>query len=217
MKKFKSKYDNLNRRSFVEQAAIECLNEMYINSQPSITWDEVIKIAESDQSRHIWSEHYLHQTDYEYIMNKYIELYKIGEVWTQYVELVEEYLTNGGSKDKYIESHIDEYGNHHPGYRGYEHVKPIKEQIREIINNELGGGNVSEKIIDRIDNAVMNTISDCKGFYQFNREEMGFRMTVSNYSPSSNIEMVREFYKDNPDIKIEPESICEGMEMDDED
>ena len=198
-----------NRRDMIEKAIIDCLDEMYRNSQPSITWKEIEEQAKANPNRSIWQEHYLPKHLYDRIQEKYMQIYRIGNEWNSNIELLEDYLINGGTKDKYIDAHTDEYG-YHPGYRDYEKVPAIKEQIEKILNEELASGELSPfvKVLhiksalrDKIVKSVMNTISDCKEFYVFNREENNFRFNVSNYSPNSNIEAVREFYKDT-DIVI---------------
>ena len=182
------------RFDIIEQAIIECLNEMYINSQPSITWEDILEQAKKEPKRCIWQEHYLPKHLYERILERYKQMYRIGDEWTGNIELLERYLTEGGTRDKYIEAHTDEYG-YHPGYRGYEKVESVKNQIQEILKEYIGCNNC-EAIRDKITEAVMNTISDCKIFYNHNREELKFLCSIANYSPNSNIEAVRAFYKD---------------------
>lgn len=187
------------RGDIIEQAITECLNEMYIKSQPSITWENILAKAKKEPKRCIWQEHYLPNHLYERILERYKQMYRIGDEWTSNIELLEQYLNEGGNKDKYINSYTDENGNYHPGYRSYETVKPIKEQIELILNDEFASGEVSpfvkDAIRDKIVETVMNTISDCKNYYNHNREELKFLCSIANYSPNSNIEAVREFYK----------------------
>lgn len=183
-----------DRRDMIEKAIIDCLDEMYRKSQPSITWDEIQKQAKENPERRIWQEHYLSTKQYEEIQNKYMDMYRIGNEWDSNINLVEEYLTKGGTKDKYIEAYTDADGNYHPGYRGYEKVTPIANQIEAILLEQLEPGNRAESLKNNIVDAVMNTIGYCKEFYCFNREEVSFRFNVSNYSPNSNIEAVREIY-----------------------
>jgi hypothetical protein len=202
------------RRDIVNKAVFDCLDEMYRNSQPSITWEEVESEAKMNPEKRIWEEHYLSSKKFEEIQDKYMYMYRIGDEFKHNVGLVEDYLSKGGTKDKYIEAHTDEYG-YHPGYRGYEKVKPIKEQIASILNDELASGEVSpfvkDAIRDKIVETVMNTIKYCKEFYCFNREEIGFRFNVSNYSPNSNIEAVRKIYKDT-DIVINEDTLDEDYD-----
>ena len=197
------------RRDIVEKAIIECLDEMYRESQPSITWDEIQEQARVNPNRSIWQEHYLPQWKYKDIQEKYMKLYRIKEEWNSNIELLEEYLNKGGTKDKYIPEQIDELGFKHPGYRGYESVKPIKEQVLEVLNETLEVGNRTEILCDKIINVVLETITACKNFYKHDRDEQMFYFNVANYSPNSNIEAVRDFYKDTDvvinDIKEEDE------------
>jgi hypothetical protein len=93
------------------------------------------------------------------------------------MELVKDYLINGGTKDKYIK----EEG--YPGYRGYEKVPPLKDFIGEEHAN---------KAIELID--------ECNNFYNPDREETSFRFEVSNYGPSQCLEAVRKYWGDKEKI-----------------
>lgn len=191
------------RRDMISKAAIECLDEMYRSSQPRITWNEIVRIANEDPKRSVWQEHYLPQWLYVDIQEKYMNMYKISSDWRAHVDLVKKYLIEGGTKDKYIPEKIDKSGFKHPGYRGYEEIPSISVKINDIITKhygqvEPGQNHLVKKIVD----AVMENVNDCEQFFDTNREEIGFRMDVGNYSPNSNIEAVREFYKNDPHIKI---------------
>lgn len=194
------------RSDMICKAIIECLDEMYQRSQPSITWNEIARIANENENpkRCIWQEHYLPQWLYTEILERYLKMYRIDNDWKKDVEIVENYLSEGGTKDKYIPETIDKNGFRHPGYRGYENVPPISKQINEIITQHYGHVEPGqEHLVKKITTAVLETIEACKNYFDVNREEIGFRLEISNYSPNSNIEAVRKFYKDNPDIKIE--------------
>ncbi len=197
-----------SRRDIVAKAAIECLDEMYRKSQPSITWKEILKITSdpANEKRHLWAEHYLSKEDYEDIQDHYMRLYRIKSEWEGNVELVEEYLKEGGSKDVYIPEYVDEDGDRHPGHRDYEHVLPMATQIRNILEEHARQGNVStawvNEIKEEICKALGETITNCKNFYKHDRDEVSFRMDVSNYSPCSNADTVREFYEQHPEIKL---------------
>lgn len=199
----------MTRRDIIEKATIECLDEMYRQSQPSITWDEVIEQSRQNKDRHIWREHYLPQHLYMKIMEKYMYAYRIQDEWSGNIRVIEEYLEKGGTKDKYIQPYTDATG-YHPGHRGYEKVESIAVQFRKKLKemNVLHGSSIAMSLSD----ILFSNIQDCKEFYKFDREEMGFRMDVSNYAPNSNIEAVREFYKDT-DIVIN--EIPEEVEEDD--
>lgn len=187
----------VSRREIIEKATIDCLDEMYRLSQPSITWDEIQKQAKENPERHIWREHYLPQHLYIKIMEKYMDAYRIRDEWTHNIKVLEEYLEKGGTKDKYISAYTDSTG-YHSGHRGYEKVEPITIQFQKKLKEmDIEYSSIALTLSD----ILFTNINDCKEFYKFNREEMGFRMDISNYSPNSNIKDVRDFYKDT-DIVI---------------
>lgn len=152
----------------------------------------------------VYERYYLSNEEFNYIRDKYINAYNIKESWKSNIELLEDYLVKGGTKDKYIAAHTDEYG-YHPGYRGYEKVEPISNQIQNILKTELGEGNVTDKISNKITETILNTISDCKEFYRFDREQSSFSCSLSlGASPSSNSETVKEYWKSQGiDLDIE--------------
>lgn len=198
----------ITRNDIIERAFIECMTEMYAKAQPSADYNQLIndyKDGKIDKNDTVYDRYYLSVAEFDYIRKKYIEIYGLKETWRPNIEVLEEYLNNGGSKDKYIEAHTDDNGLYHSGYRGYETVKPIKEQIKEILNTEIGEGNVSNSIANKITDAVMNTIDDCKGFYRFDREESQFSASVAlGASPTSNKDTVIKYWKSQGvDIQIE--------------
>lgn len=195
------------RYDVIEKATLDCLDEMYRSSQPSITWEEVVKQSEENKNRRVWTEHYLPQHLYMKILEKYLSMYRIKEEWADNINVLAEYFREGGTKDKYIPERVDEHGNKHPGYRGYEKVEPIMIQFKNLLRSQ--GIECPEGIAISLSELVMQNIDDCKNFYIHNREEMGFRFDVSNYSPNSNINAVREFYKGTDIIINEIEDIEE--------
>lgn len=197
----------LDRDQVIRKAYTECMAEMYAKAQPSADYYQLLEDAKNGKigkDEKVYERHYLSYEEFIHIRDKYVKAYGLQATWKSNIEVLEDYLINGGTKDKYIHSRTDEDGHYHPGYRGYEKVKPIKEQICEIIYNELDDDNISEKIIDSINNAVMNTISDCKEFYRFDREESDFNCSVAlGASPTSCKETVIEYWKSQgKDIEI---------------
>ena len=77
-----------DRRDMIDKAVIDCLDEMYRKSQPSITWDEVQEQAKENPERRIWQEHYLSTKQYEEIQDKYSdnEIIYIGDIVYDYYE-----------------------------------------------------------------------------------------------------------------------------------
>lgn len=190
------------RDKVIEQAFHDCMKEMYAKAQPSLDYDlatEQIKSGEMVDTKEdpVYGRHYLSHDEFKYILDKYIDGYNIKSKWLDYVGVVEKYLTKGGTKDKYIEKDGD-----NPGYRGYEEVAPIKEQIQNILKESTG--NDSGELTNKIVECVLNTISDCKKFYKFDRENLQFSMSVAlGHSPSSSLEKVQKYWNDKGvDIKI---------------
>jgi hypothetical protein len=194
----------LDRKEILERAYHECMVEMYAKSQPSVDFNQLLadaKAGKIGKDEKVYERYYLSHAEFDHIRKKYIDAYNIKATWKSDIELLEQYLTDGGNRDKYIEAHTDEYG-YHPGYRGYETVKPIGEQIQDILKAELGEEHfeVGNKILE----AVMNTIKDCKEYYRFDREENDFNYSVGlGPSPCSNKDTVKEYWKEQG-IDVDP-------------
>jgi hypothetical protein len=194
----------LTRESILEKAYHDCMKEMYAKAQPSVDYDQLledIKIGKINKNERIYERYYLSKEEFDYILDKYIKAYNIKETWISNIEVLEDYLKNGGTKDKYIEPHTDEYG-YHPGYRGYENVKPIFDQISNMLNTQ----GIDNSIIEfGITEAIFNTIKACKEFYKFDREQSSFSCSIAlGPSPTTNPETVKEYWKSQGvDIDIE--------------
>lgn len=192
----------LDRKQILKQAYHDCMKEMYAKAQPPADYDQLLKLAEAGENAEIYKRHFLSVEEFRYILNKYIKAYKIKESWIPNMELLEEYLREGGHKDKWIESHTDENGNYHTGYRGYEDVLPLNKQILDIISKYgLGEGEMYKEICD----TVFNTIKDCKNFYKFDRENSDFSCSIAlGASPISDPTTVKEYWKSQGiDLDIE--------------
>ena len=193
----------LDRKEILERAYTECMAEMYAKAQPSADYYQLLEDAKNGKigkDEKVYERHYLSYEEFIHIRDKYIKAYGLQATWKSNIEVLEDYLINGGTKDKYIQSRTDEDGHYHPGYRGYEKVKPIKEQIENILNDAFASGEVSpfvkDTIKDKIVESVLNTISDCKEFYRFDREESDFNCSVAlGASPTSSKETVIEYWK----------------------
>ena len=202
----------LDRNEILEKAYTECMAEMYAKAQPPADYYQLLEDAKNGKigkDECIYERHYLSQKEFNHIRQKYIDAYNMREKWHSNVETVEQYLSEGGSKDKYIESHTDENGHYHPGYRSYEKVAPIKNQIEQVIkNSEFYTGSemdeAVEELVKGITATVMSTIHDCKEFYRFDREENQFSASVAlGPSPTSCADTVIEYWKSQGvDIEI---------------
>ena len=203
----------LDRNKIIQQAYDECLKEMYKKAQPSVDLEQLMKDLKDgkidEKEVPIYQRYYLSQKEFEYIRDKYIDAYCLKEHWIPNIETLEEYLIKGGTKDKWIE-------RDGAGYRGYEKVAPIKNQIIEILNDQLETGNRSEILCDKITSVIMNTISDCKNFYKFDKEKSDFICSITlGASPTSNSQDVIDYWKSQGiDIKIEERNPLLFWEMD---
>lgn len=201
----------LDREQIIQKAYTECMAEMYAKAQPSADYYQLLEDAKNGKigkDERVYERYYLSYEEFIHIRDKYVKAYGLQETWKSNIEVLEDYLINGGTKDKYIQSRTDADGHYHPGYRGYEKVKPIKEQIEKILNDGFASGEVSpfvkNVIKDKIVETVLNTISDCKEFYRFDREEADFNCAIAlGASPTSNKETVIEYWKSQgKDIEI---------------
>ena len=193
----------LDRQEIMERAYDECLTEMYAKSQPSVDYHQLIEDARNGKigkDERVYERYYLSQEEFLHIRDKYVKAYGMEATWKSNIELLEQYLTEGGNKDKYIEAHTDEYG-YHPGHRGYEKVDSIKKQFNAILADyNLYNENMLNKLYD----CLMNTIKDCKEYYRFDREESDFNYSVGlGPSPCSNIDTVKEYWKEQG-IDVDP-------------
>ena len=165
----------MDRKTIIERAIEECVNEMYLAAQPSTTL-EYLKQNCKDADN--WYDNfYLNRKEAEEIVESYISAYRLRNEFHDDVDTVRRYLRDGGTKDKYIKPKDGS-----PGYRGYEDTPKLSDLI---------GEEAAKKALELID--------ECDNFYNPNREESGFKFNVFNLAPNCNIETVR---KNNPGITI---------------
>ena len=184
----------MNRTKILEEAVHRCYKEMYAKAQPPADWDEILEKAkrgEEDKNFPFYRQHYLSQEEYVDIVENYIYAYHIRRNTKDHMDLVKDYFVNGGTKDKYVEEHDDEYG-HHPGYRGYEKVAPLKQQMEELISDKYDLS-CYEDLAEDLLNVILETLENCTNFYGSEHEECSFRFTVMNYSPTSNKQDVIDY------------------------
>ena len=107
MKDFK-----IDRESVLMQAVEDCYREMFAKAQPMADWDNLTqeykegKIDE-EKDEPIYNRHYLSCQEYAYIIDKYIEAYKIKSDWNDHIDILKEYLIKRGVKDTYIDGYTD--------------------------------------------------------------------------------------------------------------
>ena len=188
----------MSRRDLLEEAVDKCLAERYRKPQPPIEWDDIIKGCKegkyNDKNSPIY-QHYLSEEEYKDIVEAYIYDYNIENPWEAYMDLLIEYLENGGTTEVYVKP------EGFPGYRDYEKTP----KLADVIGKEN-----AEK--------TMDLVKKCKDYYNTKREENNFRFSVMNYSPSCNKEDVQKFWGDKVKIcdrEIDPET-CEYVTVNEE-
>lgn len=185
---------NRDRNDIISQAINECLNELYKNSQPSISLNEITENYNSGmysiENPH-YQQHYLSQEEQQEIIEHFKHIYRINNEWNDNVQLVYDYLEKGGTKDKWIPRDGD-----NPGYRGYEKTLPLKEYIGEEFTNK-----------------TLELIKNCQDFYRGDHDEQIFDFNVFNYSPCTNKDTVKEYWKSKGiDIKFKKRIYNEDIE-----
>lgn len=211
------------REDIIKEAIHECFKEMYAKSQPSIDYDELLKkyrngeITENKGETPIHDRYYLSRDEFVYIRDKYLNMYRMNNLWKSNVDFLRENLTEGSYKDVYIPEKTDEDGNWHPGYRSSEHVPNLKEQFLYALDNKLKlGDEMRYPIAEELYNIVLETIDNCKEFYRFDREEEQFGYAVAlGASPCSNKNTVIDYWKSQGvDLEIEDRNPLLLWEMD---
>lgn len=183
----------INRDAIIKRAIDECIEEMYLKAQPSVNYKELIEKVKSGEiedshENPVYNRYYLSQAEFEYIKDKYAKAYGFEPHWKEDIEILEEYLNKGGNKDKFIPETMEEDGSTHPGYRSFEKVKPLREQLKEVIHDD--------KKLDKVVDTVMDTIKECKDYYKFDngREIFEFHICLGA-SPTSNKETVKKYWE----------------------
>lgn len=200
--------EKVNKETIMSRAIHDCMKEMYEKAQPIADWDNLIaeyKAGKIGKDERVFERHYLSHEEFKYILDKYVRAYRFENKWREYVNIVRDYLTKGGLKDKYIPDHTDEDGNSHPAYRSTEQVPPIKNRIAQLLYNEFHLENANE-LSDKITDLVLDSVDNCKDFYRFEYDESNFNMAIAlGASPTSNPNTVKKWWKENynQDIEIE--------------
>ena len=187
----------LSREKVLTKAYTDCMEELYQKSQPSASYIDYVtqyRKGELTDKDRIYERHYLPQSEYEYIVDKYVSAYGMAKKWDDYMDTAIEYLNEGATKDKWIKEHEDETG-YHPGYRGYEKLKDIATIFEDTLNANKGKSNA--EIAETLKELVVQRLNDCKNFYCFDREEGDFKASIAlGASPTSNPETVRKYWKE---------------------
>ena len=230
----------MNRRELLQNAVNNCMRELYSYVYPKVSWKSFkLQCKKYNKKYKEWekldketkpsAEDYCGPKPYEFyflpkevmrdICDSYIYTYRIDqkEDFESDVKIFLNYCMNP-IRDKYIEEIVDEHGNRHPGYRGYEYFTPITEILNEIITNCRGVD--SKEIADEVWYKVLEYYEEAKNFYNWTSELNSFNTSVYlGASPCSNKETVIENWKKyrNVDIEIDENEIKREYYGDDED
>ena len=137
------------------------------------------------------------------IVDLYVSIYKMDskQELLDTISILKKYC-EAPIVDKYISDYTDEHGNHHPGYRGYDHPDNLEKELEKILHNTSTVRIIQDKFFEFLDMAG--------NFYDWNGELNSFNISVYlGPSPNSNKEAVIENWKKyrNQDIEINEEEI----------
>ena len=178
----------IDRSSVIEQAILECLTEMYAKAQPSADFNKLMELYKGT-NKPFYQWYYLSEEEFHYILNKYLEAYKIKDNRQDYLDLIIDNLKNGYYVNVYKKAWTDEYG-FHPSYKDYKEEKSLIEKIGEDTANE-----------------VFDILKERNNYYKVNLEENKFTFTIAlGCSPTSNAKTVLEHWGD---IEINPRHLTE--------
>ena len=195
---------SLTRKKILEEAYDRCMAEMFEKAQPAGDIHEYIRkikageITKEDQEKDpIYNRHYLSHEEEKYIVDKYVHAYRMQNEFKSDCDVLLNDMEKGYPVDKYIDEHDDEHG-HHPGYRSYEDLPPLVEQVKKLVGDE----EMAKKVTDLFKGFIENR----KEFYRFDRDEEKFSMSIwLGAIPTSNKETVKDYYKKHgfpePEIK----------------
>ena len=125
--------------------------------------------------------------------------HKLNEVCPEIIDIFNDKL-----KINIIEDWEDEHG-HHPGYRSYETVPPLVDQISNCLV-KYALSDIANEMAKEVTSIVLENIKNCKNYYRFDREEESFDCSIAlGASPTSNPETVKQWWKENYNVDIEIE------------
>lgn len=195
----------VTRDTIIKQAYHECMKEMYAKAQPSADWDQILqdrRDGKITKDTLIYNRHYLSQDEFKYILDKYVKTYRLQNEWLSNMDVLINYINEGGYRDKWIEDRVDDDGTRHTGHREYEYVSPLNEQVLNIISKY---GCEEGEMYKELCATINTTIEGCKNYYKFDREYSSFSASISlGPSPTSDKEVVIEYWKtQGVDLEIE--------------
>ena len=228
----------MNRNSVLIKAIDDCLKEIYSYVKPAIDWEELVKENKDfvnreteyykipKESRPSYHEfmgpkpyefYYLPKDILKDIAESYIHAYRLDshQELLDTINILKKYCKEP-IVDKYIDDYTDEHGNHHPGYRSYDHPDNLEKELVEICSQH---SHEPVNMAKELQNKFFEFLDMAGNFYDWNRDLNSFNVSVYlGPSPNSNKEAVIENWKKyrNQDIEIDEEQIKKDYYGEDE-
>ena len=223
----------ITRNELLGEAVDRCLKELYEYVTPQVEWDDFMqqnkeyseKYREWEHNRENHPEwegkriddcigprpfemYYLPKEIMREICDSYIYTYKIDSKQNllDIIKILKDYCKKP-IVDKYIDDYTDEYGNHHPGYRDYDHPDNLEKQLYDLVPDT---GFDKSEMAKGIQNKFFEFLDMAGNFFNWNTDLNSFNMSVYlGPSPNSNKEAVIKNWKKykNQDIEIDEEQI----------
>lgn len=236
----------MTRHDVLNKACEDCIKELYSFVQPRVGWMDFKKECKKYSKKYKeWENlkerssinvleycgprpyefYYLPKEIMKNICDSYVQVYKIDSQreLLDTIEILKNYCKEP-IVDKYINDWTDKYGNHHPGYRSYDHPDNLSLCLMNLItdSNLNLGNNTGTDIVNlanKLQDKFFEFLDMAGKFFNWNKDLNSFNMTVYlGPSPNSNKEKVIENWKKyrNQDIVIDEEQIKKEYYGDDE-
>ena len=251
----------MTRNDVLSEAIDKCIKEFYSIAQPHVEWEDLKEQCRKYSEKYLEWENYIREgikynildfcgpRPYEFyylpneiqkdIADSYVHAYKFDnqQELLDTIEILKNYCKEP-IVDKYIDDWTDEYGNHHPGHRSYDHPDNLEKELRKIFDDEILPdickqyneqynlqttgieSSVSIAYSQRFQNKFFEFLDMAGNFYNWNHELNTFNMNVfMGIAPSTNKEKVIDNWKKyrNKDIEIDEKQMKEdyyGEELD---
>ena len=155
----------------MKKAIDDCLEEMFQKSQPKASYFDYVektKRGEIAKDENVFERHYLNETQFKYIVNKYKKAYRLERTWKPNIDFLLDCLQQGGLKTVY--KPIKEGGD------------PVRTAEKTVPLKYLIGEKNAEQVYD--------LIKSLRDFYRFDKDEEVFDFNVYlGCSPVSNAEI----------------------------
>ena len=222
----------ITRNKLLSQAVDDCIKELYSLVQPSVDWNDFIQENKLYSNQYkIWEKtrdtdpnyigksvtecigprpyefYYLPKDVMKEVVESYVYAYRmdVKQEFLNNIAILKDYCRNP-IVDKYIDDYTDENGNHHPGYRGYDHPDNLEKEIFKIIDDNIPLYQPPIKLVSELQDKFFEFLDMAGNFYEWNGDLNSFNMSVYlGPSPNSNKEAVIKNWKQykNKDIEID--------------